>query len=121
MAKVRSEHADVEASTVAHTKHGLRCELVGHPQPRGKGSQTVVDIAAEAIRSKSCNANDSFLGIGKAAVALRVHGLREINLPPQSVVDGQLLCCAPSVLSVEEPTFLTLRGSQTAAHKTVHL
>src|SRR5438067_12679557 len=98
MAKVRSEHADVEASTVAHTKHGLRCELVGHPQPRGKGSHTVVDIAAEAIRSKSCNSNDYLLGFGKAAVALRVHGFREISLPAQSVVDVQVRCCGSIVL-----------------------
>src|SRR5258706_208339 len=49
--------------------------------------------------------------IGKAAVAFRIDCFREVDLPTQSIVDGQLRRDSPSVLTVEEPPLLAFGGT----------
>ena len=94
MSEVGTEHPDVIASAVTRTNYRLGCQLISDTEARRKCGEFVIDIPIQPVRAKASDPDPAETAviddIGKATVALRVYRLREIDLPAQSIVDGQL-------------------------------
>src|ERR1700722_2919807 len=108
MSKERSEDADVVAASVAHANHRLGVYFIGDSQPRGKLFVVVASVSVHADATVTCHSNHAFRKHREAAVSLTVYILRRVELPTQTVVDGQLLSRAPGVLRVQEIPVLSL-------------
>ena len=121
MAEIRTKDTDVIAATVPHPDNGLGCDLIGNAKPRRERLPVIANIAVQSIRTVTGNADNSFLRVGKTAVALSVHGFGHVQLPSQTEIETQLGSHAPGVLAVEEETILSLCGSQAAANESVHV
>ena len=121
VAEEGTEHADVKAAPISHAHDRLGRDLVSNTQSGSERLVAGVNVAIQVIRAEAANANDAFFDVGETAVALSVNPLREVQLPAQSVVDRQLGSDAPSILTVEEPTFLALRRGQAAAYVTLKM
>src|ERR1700758_4633852 len=89
--EVRAEHANVIASSVAKAHDGFRGGLISNTKAWGKGMQVVFDIAAQAVRADSSDADSTgskVYDVGESSVAFAIHRLGEVNLPAQAVVEG---------------------------------
>ena len=109
--EVRTENADVITAAIAHANHSLRSGLVCNAQAWSEGAPIVIDAAAQAVRTDACNADSAgskVYDVRESSVSFAVHGLGEVNLPAQTVIDGQLRSCAPGILSVKEEALLPL-------------
>ncbi len=119
VSEVRTEHADVIAASVTHSHYGLRSQLVSDADARSKCRVSVVNVAVQADIAEAGDADGAgsveIHNVGESAVSFGIHGLREVDFPAQTIVDGQLGSCAPGVLTVKEPALLALgcvvRGS----------
>src|ERR1700730_12824186 len=82
--------------------------------------KVILDVAIRPVRAISRDTDAAQTAIvadvGKATVAFSVDCLRKVNLPPQAVIDRELGGRSESVLSVEEPPFLTF-GSVCSARQ----
>ena len=111
-----AEDADIVGSPVAGPDHGLRIQLVGESQARRQVGQVRFDVA---IQADAVFAGDQDLARGQvleASVVLAVHVLREVNLPAQAVIQGQLRGDAPGVLNVGEEPLLAFGGIGRVTH-----
>ena len=119
VSEIRPEHADIVAPSISQPYDGLGCDLVRNAQARSKRFVVVIHVAVQADIAEAGHADGAgsieVLDVGESAVALGIDRLREVDLPAQSVVDGQLVGCPPGVLAVKEPALLALgcivRGS----------
>src|ERR1035437_6811370 len=77
-----------------------------------EGLVVVLDVAVRSDATVVSHANGTeatvIHDVRKAAVAFAVHRLGEVDLPAQSIVDGQLGGRPPGILPVEEPPLLPL-------------
>src|SRR5581483_10038572 len=80
----------------------------------------IADISICSDAANACNTNHPLLNVGEPTLLGTVYILGEINLPAQTVVDGQLRGCAPTIFTVVEHAMLALSRVGARAHVTIH-
>src|SRR5581483_9819872 len=76
----------------------------------------VIDVAVEPDSSHTGHPIVALNDVRESAFKRAVDVFREIHFPPQPVIHGQLLGCAPSVLPVVKHSMLALRRVRTGAY-----
>ena len=114
--EVRAEYTNVVTASIPHANNRLRSCLIGNAKARREGVVIIFYIAVGADSTIAGDADCTRAGqigdIGEAATTLSGNGFREVDFPPQSVIDGQPGRCPPSILPIkEEPLLPFPRGS----------
>src|SRR5215472_425129 len=120
MAKVRAEHAEIEAPAIPHPHDRLVVQLICEAESWRKSLPCIVDIAVEADTALARHTVHTLNQIRESTVILTIHVLGEINFPSQAIVQRELWRDAPSVLPIIEHTMLPLGGIGGRAHIAVH-
>ena len=119
-----AEHADVVGAAVAGADDGLRVQLVGDADARREVGQRGLDVAVHADAVLAGDHDFAGGEVLEAAVVLAVDVLREVDLPAQADVHGELRRDLPGVLHVGEEAVLPfggLGGVADVAGERVHL
>ena len=113
--EVRTENANVVTTAIASSDYRLRGYLVGDSKARGEGLKIITNVAIRPVRAIASDPDAAETAIvdniGKTAKSLSVYRLREVDLPAQSIVDGELGSETIGVLTVKEPSLLALSGT----------
>ena len=105
-----AEDSHIVGSAIAGSDHGLGDHLVGNAEARREVRQGGLHVAVQADPVFARDHDFSGRQALEASVVLRVHVLREVDLPAQAVIDGQFRSDAPGVLNVGEEPVLALGG-----------
>src|SRR4029077_11724943 len=119
VAKVGAEYTNVKAAAISQTHDGLGIKCVGRTDTRSKSLVSIIDIAVQADRALTRDADYALIQVGEAAFVLPIDALREINFPTESIGQSEFGAGAPGILGVEEKPLLAFRGVQAGADETL--
>ena len=121
MSENRTEHSDIEAPAITRPNDRLVIQLVGNSQARRQRLPGLGNIHRGVKRPITGNPDFAGVQIGETALSLAIDSFREVKLPAQTVIHGQLGSDAPAVLYVSEHPLLTFLGIGRNRHIPGHI
>src|SRR5262249_49591084 len=111
MTEYRSEDSERESPAKTGANYGLVTDPVGYADSRSKCRGRRTGVHAQADTRRPGNQILASGNIDRASLAKTIDVLRAVPLPPQAVVQGELLGHVPCILGEGEDAILALAGA----------
>ena len=110
MTKDRAKGADIETPSITHPYHGFRGYLISNAKAWRQVGETVLYIAVQRDAIHTGDHDFARIDVNPTSFSIACYRLRIVNLPAQTVVQGQLGRDTPGILPVEELAILSFTG-----------
>src|ERR1700722_856796 len=110
MAENGAEHSHIKRSAITQADHCLGIDLVSKTSAGREIFEVGDNRATERDAIFPCNVDLTVIKVEPPALIFSGHGLRPVDLPPQTIINSQLGSDVPGVLSVEEKPPLPFPG-----------